>query len=211
MLISLRDGYVPSQAPRAAGHQAQHPGRALGPPALAAASQPAMPPLVGKAPARSTEAQSAAPYGPAPNTSPVLCAPQQHTLETPLEETALREQVQAQEQRITSLENMLCELVDGTDQRSVTGEVQARGTTGRERQHTRRPRLWVPARTRPLGLGGDWGGNSAPCGSSGQLCRLVSVWRPPGCIPHPGFSRSWPWKGLSSCAAPQAVSPLFLA
>ena len=28
---------------------------------------------------------------------------------------ALREQVQAQEQRITSLENMLCELVDGTD------------------------------------------------------------------------------------------------
>ncbi|XP_040099793.1 coronin-6 isoform X2 [Oryx dammah] len=40
----------------------------------------------------------------------------QHTLETLLEEIkALREQVQAQEQRITSLENMLCELVDGTD------------------------------------------------------------------------------------------------
>ena len=36
--------------------------------------------------------------------------------ETLLEEIkALREQVQAQEQRITSLENMLCELVDGTD------------------------------------------------------------------------------------------------
>ncbi|XP_006042207.1 coronin-6 isoform X2 [Bubalus kerabau] len=40
----------------------------------------------------------------------------QHTLETLLQEIkALREQVQAQEQRITSLENMLCELVDGTD------------------------------------------------------------------------------------------------
>ncbi|XP_039742128.1 coronin-6 isoform X3 [Pteropus medius] len=41
---------------------------------------------------------------------------QQHTLETLLEEIkALREHVQAQEQRITALENMLCELVDGTD------------------------------------------------------------------------------------------------
>ncbi|XP_069339634.1 coronin-6 isoform X6 [Eulemur rufifrons] len=41
---------------------------------------------------------------------------QQHTLETLLQEIkALREQVQAQEQRITALENMLCELVDGTD------------------------------------------------------------------------------------------------
>ncbi|EQB78268.1 coronin-6 [Camelus ferus] len=41
---------------------------------------------------------------------------QQHTLETLLEEIkALREQVQAQEQRITALENMLCELVDDTD------------------------------------------------------------------------------------------------
>ncbi|XP_004746993.1 coronin-6 isoform X6 [Mustela nigripes] len=40
----------------------------------------------------------------------------QHTLETLLDEIkALREQVQAQEQRITALENMLCELVDGTD------------------------------------------------------------------------------------------------
>ncbi|XP_019655394.2 coronin-6 isoform X3 [Ailuropoda melanoleuca] len=40
----------------------------------------------------------------------------QRTLETLLEEIkALREQVQAQEQRITALENMLCELVDGTD------------------------------------------------------------------------------------------------
>ncbi|XP_004399751.1 PREDICTED: coronin-6 isoform X2 [Odobenus rosmarus divergens] len=40
----------------------------------------------------------------------------QHTLETLLEEIkALREQVQAQEQRITALENMLCGLVDGTD------------------------------------------------------------------------------------------------
>ncbi|XP_058416173.1 coronin-6 isoform X4 [Diceros bicornis minor] len=40
----------------------------------------------------------------------------QHTLETLLEEIkALREQVQAQERRITALENMLCELVDGTD------------------------------------------------------------------------------------------------
>ncbi|XP_012581864.1 PREDICTED: coronin-6 isoform X3 [Condylura cristata] len=40
----------------------------------------------------------------------------QHTLETLLEEIrGLREQVQAQEQRITALENMLCELVDGTD------------------------------------------------------------------------------------------------
>ncbi|XP_054429228.1 coronin-6 isoform X3 [Pteronotus mesoamericanus] len=41
---------------------------------------------------------------------------QQHTLERLLEEIkALREQVQAQDQRITALENMLCELVDGTD------------------------------------------------------------------------------------------------
>ncbi|KAF6298882.1 hypothetical protein mRhiFer1_008929 [Rhinolophus ferrumequinum] len=41
---------------------------------------------------------------------------QQHTLEALLGEIkALREQVQAQEQRITALENMLCELVDGTD------------------------------------------------------------------------------------------------
>uniref|UniRef100_A0A8C3YDA8 Coronin n=1 Tax=Catagonus wagneri TaxID=51154 RepID=A0A8C3YDA8_9CETA len=41
---------------------------------------------------------------------------QQHTLETLLEEIkALREQVQAQERRITALENMLCELVDDTD------------------------------------------------------------------------------------------------
>uniref|UniRef100_A0A8D2D645 Coronin n=1 Tax=Sciurus vulgaris TaxID=55149 RepID=A0A8D2D645_SCIVU len=41
---------------------------------------------------------------------------QQHTLETLLEEIkSLRERVQAQEQRITALENMLCELVDGTD------------------------------------------------------------------------------------------------
>ncbi|KAM6164325.1 coronin-6 isoform 2-T2 [Rhynchocyon petersi] len=40
----------------------------------------------------------------------------QHTLETLLEEIkALRQQVQAQEQRITALENMLCELVDDTD------------------------------------------------------------------------------------------------
>ncbi|XP_037347834.1 coronin-6 isoform X2 [Talpa occidentalis] len=40
----------------------------------------------------------------------------QHTLETLLEEIkGLRAQVQAQEQRITALENMLCELVDGTD------------------------------------------------------------------------------------------------
>ncbi|XP_045841730.1 coronin-6 isoform X6 [Meles meles] len=40
----------------------------------------------------------------------------QHTLETLLDEIkALRQQVQAQEQRITALENMLCELVDGTD------------------------------------------------------------------------------------------------
>ncbi|XP_019505978.1 PREDICTED: coronin-6 isoform X8 [Hipposideros armiger] len=41
---------------------------------------------------------------------------QQHTLEALLQEIkALREQVQSQEQRITALENMLCELVDGTD------------------------------------------------------------------------------------------------
>ncbi|XP_021508347.1 coronin-6 isoform X4 [Meriones unguiculatus] len=41
---------------------------------------------------------------------------QQHTLETLLEEVkALRERVQAQDERITALENMLCELVDGTD------------------------------------------------------------------------------------------------
>lgn len=46
----------------------------------------------------------------------VPCAPQQPTLETLLEEIkGLRAQVQAQDQRIAALENMLCELVDGTD------------------------------------------------------------------------------------------------
>ncbi|XP_020818950.1 coronin-6 isoform X4 [Phascolarctos cinereus] len=41
---------------------------------------------------------------------------QQQTLETLLEEIkSLRERVQAQEERITALENMLCEFVDGTD------------------------------------------------------------------------------------------------
>uniref|UniRef100_F6Q854 Coronin n=1 Tax=Monodelphis domestica TaxID=13616 RepID=F6Q854_MONDO len=41
---------------------------------------------------------------------------QQQTLETLLEEMkSLRERVQAQEERITALENMLCEFVDGTD------------------------------------------------------------------------------------------------
>lgn len=39
----------------------------------------------------------------------------------------------------------------------------------------------------PLGLGGDWGGNSALGGSPGQLQRLASVWRPPGCVPRLGF------------------------
>ena len=46
----------------------------------------------------------------------------------------------------------------------------------------------------PLGLGGDWGGNSALGGSPGQLQRLASVWRPPGCVLRPGLGRSWPWK-----------------
>ncbi|DAA18987.1 coronin-6 isoform X2 [Bos indicus] len=56
------------------------------------------------------------PSGPRRSQSASNAPLSQHTLETLLEEIkALREQVQAQEQRITSLENMLCELVDGTD------------------------------------------------------------------------------------------------
>nr|XP_055188958.1 coronin-6 isoform X4 [Nyctereutes procyonoides] len=56
------------------------------------------------------------PSGPRRSQSASDASLSQHTLETLLEEIkALREQVQAQEQRITALENMLCELVDGTD------------------------------------------------------------------------------------------------
>ncbi|XP_069339636.1 coronin-6 isoform X7 [Eulemur rufifrons] len=56
------------------------------------------------------------PSGPRRSQSASDASLSQHTLETLLQEIkALREQVQAQEQRITALENMLCELVDGTD------------------------------------------------------------------------------------------------
>ncbi|XP_049717146.1 coronin-6 isoform X2 [Loxodonta africana] len=56
------------------------------------------------------------PSGPSRSQSASDAPLSQHTLETLLQEIkALREQVQAQEQRITALENMLCELVDGTD------------------------------------------------------------------------------------------------
>ncbi|XP_054429229.1 coronin-6 isoform X4 [Pteronotus mesoamericanus] len=56
------------------------------------------------------------PSGPRRSQSASDTSLSQHTLERLLEEIkALREQVQAQDQRITALENMLCELVDGTD------------------------------------------------------------------------------------------------
>ncbi|KAL2765525.1 coronin-6 isoform 5 [Daubentonia madagascariensis] len=56
------------------------------------------------------------PSGPRRSQSASDASLSQHTLETLLEEVkALRERVQAQEQRIMALENMLCELVDGTD------------------------------------------------------------------------------------------------
>lgn len=106
-----------SQAPRAPGHQAQYSGRA---PSSRPPPQPVgqRRPLIGKIRLRSTPAQSThsppAPFLTQPRLS--SASPQQRTLETLLEEIkALREQVQAQEQRITALENMLCELVDGTD------------------------------------------------------------------------------------------------
>lgn len=104
-----------AQAPRAPSHQAQHPGRAPThwPPPQPVGQRHS---LVGKVSPSSTQSTHP-PYHPPSNTSSsVLCAQQQHTLETLLEEIkALREQVQAQERRITALENMLCELVDGTD------------------------------------------------------------------------------------------------
>ncbi|XDB60793.1 coronin-6 isoform X2 [Ovis aries] len=85
VLISLRDGYVPPK----------HRELRVTKPNILDVRPPSGP--------RRSQSASNAPLS-------------QHTLETLLEEIkALREQVQAQEQRITSLENMLCELVDGTD------------------------------------------------------------------------------------------------
>lgn len=115
VLISLRDGYVPPKhrelrvtkpnildvrppsGPRRSQSASDSP--------LSVRSRPAPPSL--RVPR------------PPPWPTPPLLSPapqQQHTLERLLEEIkALREQVQAQDQRITALENMLCELVDGTD------------------------------------------------------------------------------------------------
>ncbi|XP_035950539.1 coronin-6 isoform X2 [Halichoerus grypus] len=85
VLISLRDGYVPPK----------HRELRVTKRNILDVRPPAGP--------RRSQSASDAPFS-------------QHTLETLLEEIkALREQVQAQEQRITALENMLCELVDGTD------------------------------------------------------------------------------------------------
>ncbi|XP_045692286.1 coronin-6 isoform X4 [Phyllostomus hastatus] len=85
VLISLRDGYVPPK----------HRELRVTKPNILDVRPPS-------GPRRSQSAQD----------SPLS----QHTLERLLEEIkALREQVQAQDQRITALENMLCELVDGTD------------------------------------------------------------------------------------------------
>lgn len=53
----------------------------------------------------------------------------------------------------------------------------------------------------PAPLGGvrglDWEGNSIPSPESrtnGVSRRLPSAWHPPGYVPRPGLSRSWPWE-----------------
>ncbi|KAM5307838.1 coronin-6 isoform 5-T5 [Glossophaga mutica] len=86
VLISLRDGYVPPK----------HRELRVTKPNILDVRPPSGP--------RRSQSASDSPLS------------QHHTLERLLEEIkALREQVQAQDQRITALENMLCELVDGTD------------------------------------------------------------------------------------------------
>lgn len=117
MLISLRDGYVPPKHRelRVTKRNILDVRPPSGPRRSQSASDSPLSVRCGlAAPRPSLYIPPPAPFLTQPLLSP---APQQqHTLETLLEEIkALREQVQAQEQRITALENMLCELVDGTD------------------------------------------------------------------------------------------------
>ena len=69
-----------------------------------------------------------------------------------------------------------------------TGRSKPGSTVGRSASTPEGPGFGSRApHSAPLGLGGDWGGNSALRGRSGQLQRLVSVCRPPGGVPRPGF------------------------
>lgn len=48
-----------------------------------------------------------------------------------------------------------------------------------------------------LGPGAGLGRELRPSRESwtnGASRRLASIWRPPGCVPHPGLGRSWPWE-----------------
>lgn len=76
---------------------------------------------------------------------------------------------------------------------------------GRSRAGSRtrpRPGFWsgTPDPASPgwgWGQGRDWEGNSIPSRESwtnGASRRLASVWHPPGYVPRPGLSRSWPWE-----------------
>lgn len=108
VLISLRDGYVPAK-----NRELRVTKRNIldvRPPAGPRRSQSASDSL-----SSVRSAPSLREPRPLPAVTPPFYPPQP-TLETLLEEIkGLRAQVQAQEQRIAALENMLCELVDGTD------------------------------------------------------------------------------------------------
>ncbi|XP_069339627.1 coronin-6 isoform X1 [Eulemur rufifrons] len=116
VLISLRDGYVPPKHRelRVTKRNILDVRPPSGPRRSQSASDASL--SVRSAPLHSGPIYTS-PYRLCPTRPLLSSAPQQqHTLETLLQEIkALREQVQAQEQRITALENMLCELVDGTD------------------------------------------------------------------------------------------------
>lgn len=116
MLISLRDGYVPPKHRelRVTKRNILDARPPSGPRRSQSASDA---PLSVRWPGSTQAKPTCPPIAPCP-TLPLLSSTpqQQHTLEALLQEIkALREQVQSQEQRITALENMLCELVDGTD------------------------------------------------------------------------------------------------
>lgn len=115
MLISLRDGYVPPKHRelRVTKRNILDVRPPTGPRRSQSASDAPLSVRLGLPP---HSPRLHTPYHPSPTRLLSSSPQQQHTLETLLEEIkALREQVQAQEQRITALENMLCELVDGTD------------------------------------------------------------------------------------------------
>lgn len=169
-----------SQAPRAPGHQAQHPGRA---PTLRSSSQPVSQrcPLVGKAPPGSTKAQYTAPYRPAPNTASPVSAPRSST---PWRRCWRRSRPCESRCRPRSSASHLWRICCASSWTARTSAAQP----GRSEPGGPAGRLRSGAlHSAPLGLGGDWGGNSALGGSPGQLQRLASVWRPPGCVPRPGF------------------------